>query len=337
MTKKTYNSIHDFLNDDSFKNWAFNSQLSDVSFWDFWLKNNPLKRDIAYEARDILLGINFKKDTVGEEKLQVEWTKLEAKLKTVQKKEAKKKKGIFQNPSIMKFAVAASILLAISFGVLTYTGLNNALVTHETAFGETLNIKLPDGTEVALNSNSEITYHKNDVRNIWMKGEAFFKVNKLPSKEAKFFVNTKDLTVEVYGTEFNVNTRREKTKVYLDEGNIWLTLNNGNSKKMFPGDYIEYSSDEKKILIDKHIVSKEQHLSWTQGTLLFNNLTLHQALEKISDTYGVNFDFKVPTSKDIRITGAVPTSNLTICLNAIKKSANINIKKENGKLVVYKN
>lgn len=64
--QKTYNSIHDFLNDDSFKNWAFNSQLSDVSFWDFWLKNNPLKRDIAYEARDILLGINFKKDTVGE-------------------------------------------------------------------------------------------------------------------------------------------------------------------------------------------------------------------------------------------------------------------------------
>ena len=334
MTKKTYNTIHDFLNDASFKNWAYNSQLSDVSFWDFWLKNNPMKRDIAYEARDILLGINFKKDTVTEEKIEFEWNKLETKLKVIQnkqiKKTSRKNKLLYQ-----KLGIAAGILLLISLSFISYFDLTR--VTHKTAYGEILELKLKDGTLVTLNSNSSISYNKNDVRKVWLKGEAYFRVNKKETTNAKFWVNTNDLVVEVYGTQFNVNTQRQKTKVYLEEGNIWLTLNNGTSKKMAPGNYIEYSSLDKKILIDKNLASNEEHVSWKNGKLIFNNFTLEEALNKVSDTYGVAFEYKHPEAKEILITGIVPTTNLDICLNAIRKSTNINIKKENTKLVVYKN
>ncbi|CAM1362903.1 Anti-sigma factor [Tenacibaculum xiamenense] len=335
MAQKNYNTIHDFLDDQSFKNWAFNSRLSDVSFWDFWLKNNPHKKDLAFEARDILLGINFKKNNIPEEKIDFEWNKLETKLKKIQQKKQKETLPK-RNKKYTFISIAASLLLLFSVGSW-YFFTNLSKVTHKTAYGEVLELKLNDGTLVTLNSNSSISYKKNDVRNVWLKGEAFFKVNKKQSTNAKFWVNTNDLIVEVYGTQFNVNTQRNKTKVFLQEGNIWLSLNNGTSKKMIPGNYIEYSSDSKKILVDDQLISSDEQLAWKNGTLIFNNSTLMDALHKVSDTYGVEFDFHDQETKNTLITGTVPTTNLEICLNAIKKSADISIKKENVKLVVYKN
>ncbi|SEB38276.1 ferric-dicitrate binding protein FerR, regulates iron transport through sigma-19 [Tenacibaculum sp. MAR_2009_124] len=335
MAQKNYNTIHDFLNDQSFKNWAFNSRLSDVSFWDFWLKNNPLKKELAFEARDILLGINFKKNDIPEEKIDFEWNKLETKLKKIQQKEQKETLPK-RDKKFAITAVAASLLLL--FSVSAWFLMNDlSRVTHKTAYGEVLELKLNDGTLVTLNSNSSISYKKNNARNVWLKGEAFFKVNKKESTNAKFWVNTNDLIVEVFGTQFNVNTQRNKTKVFLEEGNIWLNLNNGTSKKMIPGNYIEYSSDAKKILIDDQLSSSDEQLAWKNGTLIFNNSSLLNALYKVSDTYGVEFDFHDQETKNTLITGTVPTTNLEICLNAIKKSANVIIKKENAKLVVYKN
>ncbi len=332
MTKKTYNTISDFLNDPSFKNWALNSQLSDVTFWDSWLENNFSKKDLVYEARDILLGINFKQEFVSEKKVDLEWNKLESKLKKIQTKKSntfsKKNKRQF-----ISYGIVASLLLIISVSVFGLYDFSK--VIHKTSYGEILEIKLKDGTLVTLNSNSSLSYKKNAPRKVWLKGEAYFKVNKEETTNAKFWVTTNDLVVEVYGTQFNVKAVKQKTKVYLEEGNIWLTLNNGNSKKMFPGNYLEYSSINKKILVDKKVASNEKQTSWKSDKLIFINDTLEEVLSKVSDTYGVTFKYNNPKIKESLITGTIPTTNLDICLNAIKKSISINIKKENGILVVY--
>ena len=124
----------------------------------------------------------------------------------------------------------------------------NTKITHKTNYGEILNIKLQDGSDVTLNSNSSLSYNKNESRKVWLTGEAFFQVDKKVVTNAKFWVITDDLSVEVYGTSFNVNTKKKKTDVFLEEGSIWLSLKNGENKKMIPGNYISYSSQQNKIL-----------------------------------------------------------------------------------------
>ena len=105
MLEKSYNSIQDFLEDDSFKNWAFDNQLSDVSFWNHWIKNNSDKKHLAYEAKDILLGINFKKEPIiSEEKVNTEWEKLVSKLET--KEQSKQRKSI-NKKLFFKIGIAA--------------------------------------------------------------------------------------------------------------------------------------------------------------------------------------------------------------------------------------
>lgn len=334
MTEKTYNTIHDFLNDASFKNWAFNSQLSDVSFWNTWLQDNPSKRSIAYEAKDVLLGINFKKSTPSEEKINSEWNILESKLKIIQNKKKKEKKSKALK-AFLSYKMVASVLILISIGIFSYEQFS--LVTHKTTYGEVFELKLKDGTLVTLNSNSSLSYKKNNPRKVWLHGEAYFKVNKKRSTKAKFSVHTDDLVVEVFGTQFNVKSSSEQTNVYLEEGNILLNLNNGTSKQMQPGNYIEYSSEDRKILVDRNSVSNEEQTSWKNGKLIFTNAKLEDVLKKVSDTYGVDFEYNNSKTKDLLITGTIPTSNLEICLKAIKKSINVTIKKENSILVVYKN
>jgi ferric-dicitrate binding protein FerR (iron transport regulator) len=328
MIKKEYNTINDFLDDVSFKNWVHQNNGTDVGFWDFWIANNPDKEKLVNTAKDLVLGVTFDKKLVSKQKVDLEWKKLESKIK--EKKTAPKRKIKF----LKQFSAAASILLLISLGL--YFLNTNSRVTHTTNYGEILNIKLQDGSNVTLNSNSSLSYYKNTNRKVWLSGEAFFQVDKKIATNAKFWVITNDLSVEVYGTSFNVNTKKEKTDVFLEEGNIWLKLNNGIDKKMLPGNYISYSAERNKILEDINTFDPTIKTSWKNGSLLFENLSLEKAMEKIEESYGYSIIFKDDESKNILITGAVPITNIDICLKAIEKSVNVSIVKKDNNLIISK-
>ncbi len=64
----------------SFKNWALDTKLSDVSFWNYWLKNNPDKKELSLEAKDIIIGLQFNEKPISEEKINHEWNTFEATL-----------------------------------------------------------------------------------------------------------------------------------------------------------------------------------------------------------------------------------------------------------------
>ena len=120
---------------------------------------------------------------------------------------------------------------------------------YSTTFGEWKTITLPDGSVVELNANSLLTITKhwseNNNRTVWLTGEAFFKVKKIPSTKCKFIVKTKDLKVEILGTSFNVNSRFDQTEVFLEEGKVKLYL--GNTKEyMAPGEFIAFSKKKTK-------------------------------------------------------------------------------------------
>ncbi len=328
MIKKKYNTINDFLEDASFKNWALQNNGTDINFWEFWIANNPDKKELVDKAKDLVLGISFDKKFVSKEKVAFEWGKLESKIQA--KKTAPKRKVRF----LRQISAAASILLLLSVGF--YFINTNTKITHKTNFGEILNIKLQDGSDVTLNSKSSLSYYKNESRKVWLSGEAFFQVDKKETTNAKFWVITDDLSVEVYGTSFNVNTKKKKTDVFLEEGSIWLSLKNGENKKMIPGNYISYSSQQNKILENINIFNPITKTSWKDGSLLFENLSLEKAMEKIEESYGYSIVFKDDKSKNTLITGAVPITNIDICLKAIEKSVDVTIVKKDNSLIISK-
>src|SRR5690606_30886186 len=74
-------------------------------------------------------------------------------------------------------------------------------IVKSTAYGEKLNIKLPDGTLVWLNAGSELQYPEEFdslARIVHVKGEAFFEVER--GADWPFIVITNDLTTTALGT-----------------------------------------------------------------------------------------------------------------------------------------
>ena len=329
MAKKNYNTIEDFLSDESFNNWVKSNRLTDIDFWEEWISYNPNKKELVHEAKDIILGLQFNQTKPSIEKVNKEWLLLENKIKA-------KKSHNKQAPKYFKFiGIAASILLLVSIGFFM-TNRSPDKITYKTAYGEVINLKLKDGSSVTLNSNSSIYYYQNNHRKVWLSGEAFFEVNKKESTNAKFWVITEDLKIEVYGTSFNTNTKHEKTTVFLEEGKVWLELKNGSTQKMSPGNLIAYSAKKDLIIEQKEKVESRFNTSWKDGSIVFEKLPLIDAIKKIEDTYGLTAMFKDEISKKILITGGVPITNLSICLKAIEKSVDVKITKLKNQLIIEK-
>jgi ferric-dicitrate binding protein FerR (iron transport regulator) len=333
MINKEYNTIEEFTNDSSFLNWVNRSQLTDVKFWDHWIYQNPDKNQMVLDAKDIVLGLIFNRVTLSEDKVNTEWDKFE---QTINKKSQEVSYTIpfYKNRKFQ--SIAATLLLFFTISATLFSN-KSTTITHKAAFGEISDIKLPDGTRVKLNSNSTLSYDDSNVREVFLEGEAYFNVEKKPATKAKFIVKTNDLDIMVFGTSFNVNNRKSETKVFLEEGNISLTLKNGTEKKMIPGDLISYSYDENRIIEETTLIQAELQTSWRNGSLIFDRSTLETTMQKIQDTYGIDFVFNDESIKKALITGAMPTQNLDICIKTIEKSANVTIVNKDNKLYIHKN
>ena len=118
----------------------------------------------------------------------------------------------------LKYVLPIAAVLIIALGVFSLWNPDNA-TTFETAMNDTKVLTLPDQSVVTLNAESTLTYNEVDWdkdRTLELIGEAYFEVE----KGSTFTVKTKDGTIQVLGTKFNVNTRRDYFKVSCFEGKV---------------------------------------------------------------------------------------------------------------------
>lgn len=191
-------------------------------------------------------------------------------------------------------------------------------------------VKLEDGTVVLLKQNSSIVYDKtfNQVkREVYLKGEAFFKVKRNVSKP--FIVHTGDLTTEVLGTSFRIKHYEKantievavttgKVSVYAEKPNrpaerngVIITTNQRvmfdvTSKNIVPGIV------EKPVPIAANEVIPPQ--------LVFRETSLEQVLDALSKLYGIEFVIANPNAKDCRITADLNGLSLFTQLELVCKS-----------------
>ena len=136
---------------------------------------------------------------------------------------------------LVRVVAAAACIAAFGFGIWwigARTG-RPQYASERTGYGEMKTIVLPDSSVVILNSNSSLRIPEQwsdaEGRQVWLEGEAYFQVQKQPATVRKFVVHTRQVDVEVLGTKFNVNTRRQQAVVSLEEGKVRLLVYKGDS------------------------------------------------------------------------------------------------------------
>ena len=149
-------------------------------------------------------------------------------------------------------AWAAVILLPVLLVCTTIMYFNikeicNGELTASTLAGETSTLHLPDGTEVLLRENSQLSYSTKDFihrkRTVHFQGKAYFRVAK--DKGNPFIINTEKEKVRVLGTEFLLVSEKgaQKDILSLNKGEVEFTgLLTGKTVKMKVGDELVYNT-----------------------------------------------------------------------------------------------
>ena len=190
----------------------------------------------------------------------------------------------------VRIAAAAAVLLLIAVPFFTPRANSPEWTVYTTGYQETRTIELPDGSSVVLNASSELKwnndYEMDESRVLELKGEAFFDVVQL--KDKRFTVHTGTVDVKVLGTQFNLETRRDYTNIFLKEGKVVLETENLQTIEMEPGDLVHYDVHKKQAqkVSDQ---PADPALSWKDGVFTFTTLTGIQILEKMEDIYGKEF------------------------------------------------
>lgn len=316
-------SVDAFLEDPEFRNWANHPTTESNRFWQDFLEQYPGQKAPLDQARYILQEMN-EYFAASDQPLNPSDSKFQkVLLQTMEKAKADKKAQLRRRKTVRRLALAASVALILAAFSWFWLSADDELQTIATSFGEWRTEELPDGSMVNLNANSEIRLAKNwskgADRRVWLQGEAFFQVKKKPQTNAKFQVITDDLTVEVYGTSFNVHSRGEQTSVFLEEGKIKLDL--GQKEEFLnPGDFIAYSAKEKRFTQRQQKVTAEKHTSWKDGTHSWPNTPAGEILDEIEEIYGVDIIEENPEIRDQKITVRVPNDKKEMAIPILKKT-----------------
>jgi len=207
-------------------------------------------------------------------------------------------------PKIL-YGVAASV--AILIGIFFFA---NRSTGYSTSYGEQMVVILPDLSEVTLNANSDLSFKKRNWdtnRNIEFEGEAYFKVK----EGSTFIVNSILGTVEVLGTQFNINTKADIFEVMCFEGKV--KLKNAVSERILTeGQAFRQLTDD----TTEDFVITQQKLSWTTGETAFSNAPLRQVIRAMEDQYGMSFEASQIDSNQ-KITGSFTHSDLQVALQTV--------------------
>ena len=165
-------------------------------------------------------------------------------------------------------------------------------------------VELADGTIVRLNCETELRYPVRFVgkeRRVYLDGEAFFEVAK--NAEMPFIVETKQMQVEVTGTQFDVKAyaEDETMQATLVEGGVEVCAYGAGSKPVALIPSQQYVLDVQTRQAEVKKVDVQLYTGWVEGMFVFKNQRLEDVMTMLARWYSVDVFYIGESVKDIRL------------------------------------
>jgi len=203
--------------------------------------------------------------------------------------------------------VAAVILVAVLLSVFIYTLDSGEPVQIAQAIHENITVNLDDGSTATLRPNSslyEIT--RDEDRDVYrLEGEAYFNVTKQENKA--FIVDAGSGYIEVMGTEFNVSTWGDSTRIYLETGTLLISSADQSDQKILqPGQFSSISKDYR--ITTPTQADGSTVTAWKRNELIFNNRRADSVFRELE--YHFSIQIEAPNSiRDETLGGSLSLSD----------------------------
>ena len=358
MTYKNF-STEDFVQDKRFRQWVLQPDKASNIFWHAFLSANPEKLTAVKQAKAIVLGMQFPELDLSETDIAQMWDNIKQTNLSGQPADAPSRQDMPLNPIAMvehkarkqaRWSHSHVLKIAASFvGILLLSAIGyfyfwngTQYHTYQAAYNETRTIVLPDSSVITLNANTTLKvpeqWEAGVPREVWLQGEAFFEIEKQMSRVAahegsnrKFLVHTDNLKIEVLGTTFNVNARRNKTQVVLNTGSVKL-IGKYRELTMEPGELAELSVEKQDFV--KKVVNPGPYSSWKENKLICNGTTLREIVEVMEDRFGVKVTLKEPHLAEIEASGTIPLDDIAVFIAVLQKSIGLDIAQQGDQIII---
>jgi len=296
----------------------------EIETFEKWMASNPENKESFEKMRKI-----WEKSEEIEIFNQID---VEADWKLVKAKTAPKAK-VRKLSVYIRYAASIVILISLSFAFLYQTTPGFGKLAQQKTKLKKDQVLLADGTQVHLNQNSRLVYpnqFNSKTRNVILEGEAYFEVEKNPSKP--FIITSGNAIIEVLGTAFNVrNDEKGRTIVTVNSGKVSLT--DQKTKKV-----VFLTKGEKGILHDSTItesVNDEPNFdTWKTGVLRFRKTPMPLVFKYIEDYYGIKITNKCERIDTLNFSSTFNNQRINSVISELELQLNITTVKRGKHLII---
>ncbi len=238
-------------------------------------------------------------------------------------------------------ALAAGIVLAI-IGITTLLAFGGSadlfkqapvaslyekgVADYVTRRGEKLDVTLPDGSAVTLNTETDldVVFDGRHRTVEVLRGQAFFNVAKDPLRP--FIVVAGGKQIVAVGTAFDVRIDKERVEVLLVEGRVVVENVQQAGSAAPPAELaaaaIHLSPGETLVATDKDIVHRaapeaQRLLKWRDGLIEFDNTSLAEAVAEFNRYSAQTIRIEDSRLAQLRISGVFRTNSQRKFLEAV--------------------
>ncbi len=225
----------------------------------------------------------------------------------------------------MAFASIAAVLILFLF-IKISNGDSQIRFRNETASNQ--QIILPDSSQVILYANSMLIYDKKNwkkKREVKLQGKAYFIVK----KGKAFKVKADQGEVMVLGTQFEVESSKERFQVICYEGKVKVITKKENPIILTPGKGILLTNNQLQT-----IESIWAQPEWLNHIYTYKKQKLGDVLNELSKIYDIRINTKNIDTK-ILTTGGFPKNNLDISLQTVLKPLDIGYQKKGNEIDLF--
>lgn len=218
--------------------------------------------------------------------------------------------------------IAASVVILIG----VFIGIKEKQLPGDGLFGKSgwetrvnnstkeITVTLPDGSEVKLSPKASVEYRiqqDGDKREVYLSGDAFFKVEKMPARP--FYVYTGNVVTKVLGTSFFVKAGQNASEVSVEvvTGRVAVFRKSAEKNEelvITPNQKAVYEEVEKSLtagLVEIPTLIQEEKTEKEMPAFEFQDLPLSAVVAVLEKAYGIDIQLEKEKIKDCPLTASL--------------------------------
>ena len=364
MNRYNNYTVENFATDEMFRKWVLCPTPEISSFWKRWLGENPEKKGILNQARELVMAVNESfRDTISQEKIDAEI----AQIVRLAEKSKRPETNSTISFNVIVWRVAAVFLLTSCLAWLFYARqidtkplltkevkakLSEKLLVRTNDSASDITVLLSDNSVATLMKGSTLTYpamFEGNERKVALSGEAFFDISKNPEKPFLVFAN--ETVTKVLGTSFRVRAfeKDNTVTVVVKTGKVSVYQMNEYENASLLNDTktagVILNSNQQVVFIknqnrlQKGVVSNPEMLSESSVSreLIFEDKPVTEVLQTLENMYGIVIRYDQEIMSNCVISAQFDEENLRQKMNAICQAIGASYEMVDGQIVISSN